>query len=547
MADCTISRCSNERRTFRKELHKWSKEILYILGLERLAEELMEARVWNILVQPFTDLESSAPVDWCPEDTCYFCCAKKQPPYDPASGIVPYIEGYSSLSIDTDDTLPDQGNDSGSFFTSQSPSPDLPLDLSVSSKHCHVDWQSETSTNSVLKVPQIPVKPGRRKIDTSKRSYTEDELQAALRDIQSKKLGTRRAAVIYGIPRSTLRNKVYKLNNESRGGEKSPKNHQLVTQKDAPTDLYDAGNQAFGASAFSQALLNAFSDIQHLALEKSQGDSASLPAFKDPLKFPLLPDLIRRLAEERIESKSVDEGANVILKVPSFKPGPPVDVPESSSLFTLKELVLRKKEDCAGSPKEASTSSDSSSKSCTRPKRGRYRNYDRDNLSRAVRAVQKGEMSVHRAGTFYGVPHSTLEYKVKERHLLRPRKRDIFSSASDVSSSKGDEFKTNLSLKNLDFNQMAIEASNGSTADRPLLGSSPLWQTVPFLSMDFSASNNFFASQMMRKFQENAMFHEEMQKSQDVIESFIQSSLSPEKKPPLLLSDSVPGSQTSKV
>lgn len=33
----------------------------------------------------------------------------------------------------------------------------------------------------------------------------------ALRDIQSGRLGTRRAAVIYNIPRSTLRNKVYKL------------------------------------------------------------------------------------------------------------------------------------------------------------------------------------------------------------------------------------------------------------------------------------------------------------------------------------------------
>lgn len=32
-------------------------------------------------------------------------------------------------------------------------------------------------------------------------------------------------------------------------------------------------------------------------------------------------------------------------------------------------------------------------------------------------------MSVHRAGTYFGVPHSTLEYKVKERHLLRPKKR----------------------------------------------------------------------------------------------------------------------------
>lgn len=46
---------------------------------------------------------------------------------------------------------------------------------------------------------------------SGRRTYTEDELQAALRDIQSGKLGTRRAAVIYGIPRSTLRNKVSSL------------------------------------------------------------------------------------------------------------------------------------------------------------------------------------------------------------------------------------------------------------------------------------------------------------------------------------------------
>ena len=44
----------------------------------------------------------------------------------------------------------------------------------------------------------------------------------------------------------------------------------------------------------------------------------------------------------------------------------------------------------------------------TRPKRGKYRNYDRDSLVEAVRAVQRGEMSVHRAGSYYGVPHSTL-------------------------------------------------------------------------------------------------------------------------------------------
>ena len=58
----------------------------------------------------------------------------------------------------------------------------------------------------------------------------------------------------------------------------------------------------------------------------------------------------------------------------------------------------------------------------SRPKRGQYRRYNRQLLLEAVRAVQQGDMSVHRAGSYFGVPHSTLEYKVKERHLLRNKK-----------------------------------------------------------------------------------------------------------------------------
>ncbi len=58
----------------------------------------------------------------------------------------------------------------------------------------------------------------------------------------------------------------------------------------------------------------------------------------------------------------------------------------------------------------------------TRPKRGQYRKYNSQLLIEAVKAVQRGEMSVHRAGSYFGVPHSTLEYKVKERHLLRQKK-----------------------------------------------------------------------------------------------------------------------------
>ncbi|CAD5217617.1 unnamed protein product [Bursaphelenchus okinawaensis] len=50
-----------------------------------------------------------------------------------------------------------------------------------------------------------------------RKQYSQNDLDAALQDIQSGRIGTRRASVVYGIPRSTLRNKIYKLD----GGKRS--------------------------------------------------------------------------------------------------------------------------------------------------------------------------------------------------------------------------------------------------------------------------------------------------------------------------------------
>lgn len=190
----------------------------------------------------------------------------------------------------------------------------------------------------------------------------------------------------------------------------------------------------------------------------------------------------------------------------------------------------------------------------TRPKRGKYRNYDRDSLVEAVKAVQRGEMSVHRAGSYYGVPHSTLEYKVKERHLMRPRKREPKNPPLDertgLSSSynKNQDFSSGSStsaggVKMLDKNP-SIPAAIKSLGKRnfntpPLNGlkmpymdpndlTSPhiyqqhlLWSGGPgnFLPMDFARRNtnstaaglfpgqtsNNFASQIMHQFQDKGL------------------------------------------
>lgn len=86
----------------------------------------------------------------------------------------------------------------------------------------------------------------------------------------------------------------------------------------------------------------------------------------------------------------------------------------------------------------SNNNSNNSNNGKIRPKRGRYRNYEREALDKAVAAVRSGEMTVHRAGTYFGVPHSTLEYKVKQRHLLRTGDSSNTNglSPSSTSSSK---------------------------------------------------------------------------------------------------------------
>uniref|UniRef100_A0A8C5DDI4 Ligand dependent nuclear receptor corepressor n=1 Tax=Gouania willdenowi TaxID=441366 RepID=A0A8C5DDI4_GOUWI len=62
-----------------------------------------------------------------------------------------------------------------------------------------------------------------------------------------------------------------------------------------------------------------------------------------------------------------------------------------------------------------------------RKKRGRYRQYNSEILEEAIAVVMSGKMSVSKAQNMYGIPHSTLEYKVKERMgtLKNPPKKNM--------------------------------------------------------------------------------------------------------------------------
>ncbi|GJQ87442.1 hypothetical protein Trydic_g19207 [Trypoxylus dichotomus] len=543
--------------------------------------------------------------------------------------------------------------------------------------------------------PRMPTVAGRR-------TYTEDELQAALRDIQSGKLGTRRAAVIYGIPRSTLRNKVYKL-----ALEKERESHlnpsvlgPLKIEEDEAMDddkeLSGAEEEKEVEKALRAPLLSIediirlsnfenpdalrtllkgkeemWSGMEHSAVGPYVQNllmQASTICPKPPLEneiTPILREVLRKVVTDeklrihanngdnerllrpspsnsatlrsekcRSESDMETEEAppNVILKIPSYKPtvskngdlhyrspslllesntsslvSPPVSASESGSppilpqqqqpptpKMTMKDVkdVIAKnithrihpspdpmhaaavrhpiidldtkrldftppltggiavikptpaelsrtpyppphsKPPMGNATSSAATATTTATGGKgTRPKRGKYRNYDRDSLVEAVRAVQRGEMSVHRAGSYYGVPHSTLEYKVKERHLMRPRKRDPKPNPVDekIASLKQNDLKNAAERMKATIKApgQKFPPTSPNGIKMPMFDPSnipmqyapfPFWTSgFPQFPLDYARSTTaaafptnpeqYYASQMMQKLQEDSRTH----------------------------------------
>ncbi|XP_041865582.1 ligand-dependent corepressor isoform X3 [Melanotaenia boesemani] len=98
-----------------------------------------------------------------------------------------------------------------------------------------------------------------------------------------------------------------------------------------------------------------------------------------------------------------------------------------------------------------------------RKKRGRYRQYNTELLEEAIVVVMGGKMSVSKAQAVYGIPHSTLEYKVKERlgTLKHPpkKKMKLISQVEERDVSQSPE------EKELPNSQSTVSEKTGNTFD----------------------------------------------------------------------------------
>ncbi|XP_059045605.1 mushroom body large-type Kenyon cell-specific protein 1 isoform X5 [Achroia grisella] len=519
MAECSFARCQQERRAIRKELQRWTKNMVYILGLERVAEELMGRRKWKLyqdaLVPKRTEAERSSdeesmpatdpppalkiktieqinapeddrpklepeteaepektrrpetileslikrpatqpklevpeePADWKPPDKCYFCVDGERGETAAVdgrqaggatfqqmiaalaalgTGLVPpalsqvWLMQRLAQSRPPVDRPPEGGDKAP---TSSSPTLlEQPLDLSAKS----------TSSTSGTPPPDSKIVDNRLKRavienasnSINRRTYTDDELQSAIRDIQSGRLGTRRAAAVYGIPRSTLRNKVnkYGLNVDQHDSEPDSDSER----PESPPVILKIPNYRPDEKSPSPAT-PATTPVTPI--------TPIIPPPQPPINpQPHLPTFFADPPANQHLFTSINDVIvrSISQKFQQLPDRPPqTDMPFMRAPERHVSVIKTQQENQRNYPTPSNSRATTNNNGQpapggkgTRPKRGKYRNYDRDSLVEAVKAVQRGEMSVHRAGSYYGVPHSTLEYKVKERHLMRPRKRE---------------------------------------------------------------------------------------------------------------------------
>lgn len=316
---------------------------------------------------------------------------------------------------------------------------------------------------------------------------SEGLLSTALKDIRSGRLLEQRAALLYGIPLYTLRqgledwaegilamprrlgkgSKDFKEETASYntvpsrlGGEA-----RLVLQKVAAWaeqaevggDVEENGDLSFSSSCFSfsqpkavqKSVCHTFPQLRDtLQLSSSPTPSLEPPT---PLRIPQ----VRTMSDvnRSVQVENCGSAKNLYQRTSSTE-GSAVSSTASarpSSLFKVKPLFIpHSSQESANHSSQRLLPGRSSMEDYDdgaggkdkdkqpRKKRGRYRQYDHDRMEEAITMVMAGRMSVSKAQGVYGVPHSTLEYKVKERTgTLKnpPKKKSAYYTSSNPNSS----------------------------------------------------------------------------------------------------------------
>ncbi|XP_078256972.1 ligand-dependent nuclear receptor corepressor-like protein isoform X10 [Rhinoraja longicauda] len=334
--------------------------------------------------------------------------------------------------------------------------------------------------------------------------FADGLLSKALKDIQSGALDMNKAAILYGIPHQTLLFHLEALSGgaaplksktrDTREGcfsktfgepnallqkvalwaraqaERSPDQcstyrklshletselkfptassylHQLTLQR-MVTQLKEKDDNLRNESVSSSLVQLKIPQVRANAVPKSQSDSCGLL------------DVMYQVSKTSslLEGSALQKLKTILPKQSKIECSLPLTHSSVDSYLLhgdLSPLCLNVKNGTIDVPSENDSQDHISLKDSKQPrkKRGRYRQYDHDILEEAITMVMSGKMSVSKAQGIYGVPHSTLEYKVKERSgtlKIPPKKKlrladtGLFSMTnSGTSSSKSSNKST---------------------------------------------------------------------------------------------------------
>ncbi|XP_033976248.1 ligand-dependent nuclear receptor corepressor-like protein isoform X2 [Trematomus bernacchii] len=554
MANVQCSKCTAERRGFRRELDSWRHKLIHCVGFESILEGIYGPLLLKDL-NLFDDCEPEELDDWSLETNCAQCSFCNLPldklssdhapaatsplssPSDYSPCQAPNISESSQsahrflhavfykkdVALGCDFKIPlvaqelmkkmihqfaleyaskclQHTSTDGATTRISSPlsqTSDAPLDLTVSrtgnekesesDPDAVLDLSNRNSASSTSIKGKASGRQRRQKEEYIERSLelSEGLLSKALKDIHSGRLQEQRAALLYGIPLRTLRQGLDGLA-EGRLGML----HQLAPGSRDEITSYNVMSSMFGGEArlvlqkvaawAEQAEIGGAAEengdfsfpSSSLSFYKPSGQHKTLPnsfpQLRDALQPPPSPTpsleqptslripQVRSIADHNraVPAENGCSAENLHQRTSSMEgtASSSTATARPSSLFKLRPPFLP--HGCPGSANQSphrlgprGSSLDDSEDGVRdkdkqpRKKRGRYRQYDFDLLEEAITMVMGGRMSVSKAQGIYGVPHSTLEYKVKERTgtLKNPPKKKsaIFCSSNSNSSGSG--------------------------------------------------------------------------------------------------------------
>ncbi|KPP71152.1 ligand-dependent nuclear receptor corepressor-like protein-like [Scleropages formosus] len=537
---CRSSKCTAERKGFRRELDSWRHKLIHCVGFESILEGIYGPRLLRDL-SIFDDCEPDVVNDWSVDASCSFCSLHLEKIGDhipvvcssPSSPVEETPQGKSNtekieyqadkflhaifrkkdLPQSRDPNIPlvaqelmkkmirqfaieyasksqIQGVKNGS---SQDADPvcdslqhpcdqDGPLDLTVSRENLDADKDGVLDLSQKNRASFImsacttassnqDTSGRQQKDDYVERSseFSEGLLSKALKDIKSGLLDIHKAAILYGIPQKTL---LFQLDALSEGKLSVLENFS----QENGSDLFASKSRE--TPLVLQKVVRWARAQSERTLQGAVGPTEKFPAASAYLHQLTLQKMVSQLKEKNDSLYTQNSSSPAVhLKIPQVRassvPKSQVDIsslvdamyqvskvssmPDGSALQKLKNILPKQnKMECSvpliHSGMESCLMQADLSPLCLnlknesfedaedldrrekqpRKKRGRYRQYDHDILEEAIAMVMSGKMSVSKAQGIYGVPHSTLEYKVKERSgtlKTPPKKKARFSES----------------------------------------------------------------------------------------------------------------------